>query len=602
LANRGKNGVWIEKVGAPISRVNMSSLLESEIVLPGPFVVLQGMQGDGMCNTIDSVPIVQELEEDDLHHVTDGAMSDGSVVEYEFLAESSSGEQQQQQHHSALPTIHQSPLTTLDPMLASTNMPPLALNPLTATTSTTTTTLASFRRIKNRTDSDSFIVVDEQQQQPTSKNRAEERAIEAWRIDCRAREERQREEWLVQRQQHTIAPIPQHCDWWQQGGKLVIMNKLPTFDSNGRVQTSVKSVLSSGSTVVGIELIYLDWETLRVIPYSKPDHSVGVDRQIQMLKLDVPHEGFVVFSVNGYCFLGPGMPCQYMQPDNWMWKVTYSSGAFVRDGLELNSNHITTLPYGSFVQVTRKTISTDGGLSRLWIHATLKHDEGATPIQGWISEYLNPTSTSGERGPIVQPVPFPVPALYRVSLKEGATIRSDIELSSKQIGHAPFGSILKIVGRAFSEHPEDKCIERLKLAGNGGWVSARLNELPPDDTVVFSFQNVDCSFDPDHPAAFHLAAHAGVHDDVNPDFEGADLSSIDESTGDSVSSVIRCGVATDGPLRHGYSEGNCIACLSEERNATIVHGETGHIACCLICARILKAQGKDVSCCFCFAK
>uniref|UniRef100_A0A7R9Z1H2 RING-type domain-containing protein n=1 Tax=Pseudictyota dubia TaxID=2749911 RepID=A0A7R9Z1H2_9STRA len=32
----------------------------------------------------------------------------------------------------------------------------------------------------------------------------------------------------------------------------------------------------------------------------------------------------------------------------------------------------------------------------------------------------------------------------------------------------------------------------------------------------------------------------------------------------------------------------CLVCLSEERNATIVHGETGHIACCLTCARILK--------------
>ena len=32
-----------------------------------------------------------------------------------------------------------------------------------------------------------------------------------------------------------------------------------------------------------------------------------------------------------------------------------------------------------------------------------------------------------------------------------------------------------------------------------------------------------------------------------------------------------------------------------ERNATIVHGETGHIASCLTCARILKARGDNVS-------
>ena len=35
----------------------------------------------------------------------------------------------------------------------------------------------------------------------------------------------------------------------------------------------------------------------------------------------------------------------------------------------------------------------------------------------------------------------------------------------------------------------------------------------------------------------------------------------------------------------------CLICLSDERTATIVHGETGHIACCLTCARILKARG-----------
>ena len=39
----------------------------------------------------------------------------------------------------------------------------------------------------------------------------------------------------------------------------------------------------------------------------------------------------------------------------------------------------------------------------------------------------------------------------------------------------------------------------------------------------------------------------------------------------------------------------CLICLSDERTSTIVHGETGHIACCLACARILKARGDNVS-------
>jgi hypothetical protein len=37
----------------------------------------------------------------------------------------------------------------------------------------------------------------------------------------------------------------------------------------------------------------------------------------------------------------------------------------------------------------------------------------------------------------------------------------------------------------------------------------------------------------------------------------------------------------------------CVVCLTSECNATIVHGETGHVVCCLICARILKARGDN---------
>ena len=43
------------------------------------------------------------------------------------------------------------------------------------------------------------------------------------------------------------------------------------------------------------------------------------------------------------------------------------------------------------------------------------------------------------------------------------------------------------------------------------------------------------------------------------------------------------------------SNNRCLICLSDERTSTIVHGETGHIACCLACARILKARGDNVS-------
>ena len=36
---------------------------------------------------------------------------------------------------------------------------------------------------------------------------------------------------------------------------------------------------------------------------------------------------------------------------------------------------------------------------------------------------------------------------------------------------------------------------------------------------------------------------------------------------------------------------------TDARNATFVHGETGHIACCLLCARALQARGDSCPVC-----
>jgi len=41
----------------------------------------------------------------------------------------------------------------------------------------------------------------------------------------------------------------------------------------------------------------------------------------------------------------------------------------------------------------------------------------------------------------------------------------------------------------------------------------------------------------------------------------------------------------------------CVICLSEERTATLVHGGTGHIVCCLQCARVLKAENDPCPVC-----
>ena len=289
---------------------------------------------------------------------------------------------------------------------------------------------------------------------------------------------------------------------------------------------------------------------------------------------------------------------------------------------------------------------------------------------GYISEFLNPLS--GQRGNIVEPISFPIPALYKVINSIGCIIRSGVELSTTQIGYAPMGTVLSIVGRSYSDHPGHNCIERLKLAGGGGWVSVTLNKKPPQDEVLLEMVGVDDTFDPYDPAQFHFDSlrkvmeelHANNSNDGNGSdnnnvaggYAGGssqsdrktvyrqrrssyltDLSEIGDDLGDdndidqqynddvtgishpaAVPTLFRSGVvgglsidrttsmvtnamdairesSSDNHHDHSSNPNRCLICLSDERTATIVHGETGHIACCLTCARILKARGDNVS-------
>ena len=303
-----------------------------------------------------------------------------------------------------------------------------------------------------------------------------------------------------------------------------------------------------------------------------------------------------------------------MDPQVWWWRVTCKVGAFLRQGLELNSEYICTIPHGAFVQVTRKTVNRMG-LARLRVVA---RDAQGRSVHGWCSEFLNPLS--GQRGHVVQPLPFSVPALYRVALPEGAVIREQIELSSPQIGHAPCGTVLTIVARRFSEHPQDQCVERLKLAGgaDSGWISVRLNQVPPNDKCVVELMGIEESFDPNHPGNFYWQFLQEQHVRRNQEQASSTSGSSPSSTrGDDLSSIGEGNSPKDrrdvAARRHPSSKPElksansakdkfkerqaekCLICLAEERNATIVHGETGHIACCLVCARILKARGDRVS-------
>lgn len=554
-------------------------------------------------------------------------------------------------------------------------------------------------------------------------------AIEEWRRECRTREKQEFFE-MVQQCKHSkkffysFTLSEGGCDeasfnriaWWQRKGQLAVFNSPRVHTGSSSDQDSdidystqnqsscdvdvVLGTLAPGTVVWGVEFV--------VVPEQKQDEKETLD--YVFLRILSPLAGYVLYSQFSYAYLAPGMPIDYVDPSRWIWRISCLDGAFVREGLELSSKHITTLPFGKFVKVSQKIVNSMG-LSRLRIEqhdqCWMNDDESretpksavrrrrtpntessfifhtpedssnaqnnlcrilgprylssfdmidplATGLQrplsstlclspicahgyaesiegGWISEALNPLS--GQRGFVAQPLPFPVPALYRVTFPEGAVIRSDIELSSVQLGISPYGSILKVVGRAFSEHPMDQCIDRLKLAGGAGWVSVRLNKPPPYNSLIVELVGIDEDFDTLNPGAYHLkealessfsnnlysddpssVGRVSGQENIQPLHHEEENATAQTHTKDntlvieqSISRSIKVeqrvltGKSSSSRRRH-YStkevnEDKCLICLIEERSATIVHAGTGHIACCLTCARILKARGDKCPVC-----
>eukprot|EP00613_Pedinella_sp_CCMP2098_P071802 CAMPEP_0171933612 /NCGR_PEP_ID=MMETSP0993-20121228/31388_1 /TAXON_ID=483369 /ORGANISM="non described non described, Strain CCMP2098" /LENGTH=525 /DNA_ID=CAMNT_0012574165 /DNA_START=53 /DNA_END=1626 /DNA_ORIENTATION=- len=159
----------------------------------------------------------------------------------------------------------------------------------------------------------------------------------------------------------------------------------------------------------------------------------------------------------------------------WVYRVVCADGALVRKGLELSSPHRCTLKPHSLLEVSERRIN-DQGLARL------RTADG----RGWVSEQLNPLS--GHRGPIVSLVALPLVLRFRVTLPEGALVRSTCELSSAPVRTIEAGQPVEIVAKNFSDHPQNRCIPRLALADGTGWVSQRLNREPPFDKPVLEIE------------------------------------------------------------------------------------------------------------------
>jgi hypothetical protein len=606
---------------------------EAEIVVPGSFVVLQGIAGDGIANTIDSLPLLAteedeegDDEEDSDHNINTSQEhhhdEDDDYQHLFYVNES-------QRTESSSNIIGTAAAGLLTPALATLSMQPLKQNMAAGLPQPHQSLIGR---------NDSFIVVNDDddtdhEEQSTSPSSAallvnrpssrsfsatEARAVRSWTTERRASEQEERKEWLSGQDLRGHDEIVSRAWmassdnlWWlnDSDGRLTVMKDHPKRSSRGVILRTVTSSLPPGCTVVGTELVCLHTDTLQPVKMQRSSSSAGAYEYphgragwLQLLKIESPVEGWVVLSIDGCSLLGPGLPSLYVDPQVWMWRVTCAVGAFVREGLEFESKHFETLPYGSHFRVTRKMVNAQG-LNRLRIHAVVDDEETSHVVEGWISETLNPLS--GQQGPIAQPVPFPVPALYKVKLPQGAVIRSGVELSSPHVGQAPAGTILSIVGRAFSEHPEDRCIERLRLAGNGGYISVRLCEDPPHDEMVVQFVGIDSNFDPKYPGVFHLDAQLRVEQEqanTSPQ-EQVDMLGIEEKRMGELSDICSESSANSTPAKRTKSEitrrpppsqkrGDfCLICLTDERNATIIHGETGHICCCLRCARILKQKG-----------
>ena len=421
--------------------------------------------------------------------------------------------------------------------------------------------------------------------------------------------------------------------WWQRNGKLVVLESLPDLKCEQNEEDinpwrpNILYELSPGTTVVGTEIIKITEKNCSLDAFSMITSST-TSKDIQgsiyeFLKIESPFSGFVLYRLNGYNYLGHGLAGNYTDPMEWMWRVIFTDGAIVREGIDLSTDHLTTLSFGSLVPITAKTVNSLG-LSRLKVELPHMLDDG------WVSESLNPLA--GQRGKIIQPLPFPVPVLYKVILDQGAVIRKGIELSSPEVRTASYGTILKIIGRAFSNYPEARCVERLRLAGDEGWISLRLNLKPPRDKIVVEMVGLDGSFDPDNPGLYHINALVEVNQRHLEDrdnnhsraqqhsFEvlsasiclpndGSEVKGNAASTdGNNENSLIlkakkKTSTKSQGTRRtmsgskigsDGKIEEHCLICLTEERNATIIHEGTGHIACCLDCARILKGRGDKV--------
>ena len=447
---------------------------EMEIVVPGPFVVLQGNTGDGLSNTIDgSLPVLprrprssrpMSRANEQVSTVSDGTPDpNGASTTDEMVIDSTSSSSLSSRGEEEFQHVARTPAAGII------NGPRFAV---------TAGVVAAAVAAENSSSSDDFVVVaDDENNSSADDHQRDEQAteeelsaIDQWQSQRRRNELQQRSDWEESLYQvnpaiklnhvmMTRSPSasanndPESRSWWQRNGEIAVFRYLPTKLIDGSVSVDRICTIPPGSTIYAMELVELFSTTLLPIPGadepappgSQRSFSLGRQGVIQLIQVKTTdgQTGYAPLSLDGYPLLAPGLPDVYVNPGapnmsngvgrshangSWIWRVTCPSGAYVREGLDLRTRHIRTFPYGSLVRVTRRCIN-DQGLSRLRtsgyfdVQMNSRNSTGWSSeverlhVDGWCSELLNPLS--GQRGIVAQPLPFPVPAIYRVTLSMG---------------------------------------------------------------------------------------------------------------------------------------------------------------------------------------
>lgn len=685
-----------------------------EIRIPGSFVVLQGVEGDGLSNTIDSLPnepvCKREMSEANPQASADLPLNIiGSTLHHQ-------GKLLPSGRNSSMRTVVEPPLSA--PLDESYIVVHEDENP---STSARLGTIINDNRLRQRPSEcvDSSLVsnlslssapTDEEADPKISTTPAitqdDVSSINQWQEACQQQEYNDYCEWHSRSTENMSFAelqrrlLPSTIDvtattsttkelsssaWWRAGpNHLALLDRLPFSSGVSGDDPAVLDRLPPGTVLCATALYTLHTDTLapvhemeakamsedRVDPLTGERYSVyppGRDGWTQILRVDqegTSHHAYVVLSRNGYSFLGPGILETFTDLDCWYWRVTCATGAYVRQGLDLTSTYIATIPHGSLVQVRTRSVNSMG-IPRLQVAAWVdtnavkinhtgdnrevqREQRRIQLVEGWCSEILNPVS--GQSGSIARPLALPVPMICRVAVHPYAIIREGKEPSSLDLGRAPEGSVVTVTKRSFSEHPPEQSLVRLQLAGKGGWVSLRMDEPSPNNGLQVEMIGLDPSFDPCNPGLFHMkqmkrvyslqdhqisaaasqgsTPSSGLDDDEL--YTEAALVTAASSVKDTVGSTpasLSFVTSTSSPqclyTRYSFTRINttsnrgdnsivtkkasnangppedltCLICLNNERTATIVHKGTGHIACCLVCARILKARNDPCPVC-----